>query len=178
MATCASCNSETVVGVRWCTICHSNLLRPSIGRLSAPGKRLGAYVLDLLIPAFAFFLIAIVAAAGASTGTETGAGVGIILGFGLLIAYAVWALVLFSRGTTPGKLLLGMRVVKEDGNPAGFFTMLLREWIGKWISGFVIALGFLWILFDKENQGWHDKLMSTYVVEPSRGIEPAPVAAT
>ena len=56
-----------------------------------------------------------------------------------------------------------MRVIKEDGTPAGFMTMLLREWIGKWISGLILLLGFLWILFDKDNQGWHDKLMSTYV---------------
>lgn len=71
---------------------------------------------------------------------------------------------LFSRGTTPGKNLLGMRVIKEDGQHAGFLTMLIRECIGKWISGLVFALGFLWILFDRDNQGWHDKLMSTYVI--------------
>ena len=56
-----------------------------------------------------------------------------------------------------------MRVIKEDGTPAGFMTMRLREWIGKWISGLVLSLGFLWILFDTDNQGWHDTLMSTYV---------------
>ena len=58
-----------------------------------------------------------------------------------------------------------MRVVKEDGTNANFFTMLVREWIGKWISGLILSLGFLWILLDRDNQGWHDKLMSTYVVE-------------
>ncbi len=82
----------------------------------------------------------------------------------LAVLYAVWSLILFAKGATVGKKLLGMRVVKEDGEPAGFFTMLIREWIGKSISGFVLFLGYLWILFDQENQGWHDKLMSTYVV--------------
>jgi uncharacterized RDD family membrane protein YckC len=43
--------------------------------------------------------------------------------------------------------------------------MLGREWIGKWISAVVFFLGYLWILFDPERQGWHDKLMSTWVVE-------------
>lgn len=43
--------------------------------------------------------------------------------------------------------------------------MLIREWIGKAISGLLLSLGFLWILFDRDKQGWHDKLMSTYVVE-------------
>ena len=43
--------------------------------------------------------------------------------------------------------------------------MLIRELIGKAISGMILLLGFLWILFDQDNQGWHDKLVSTYVVE-------------
>lgn len=110
-------------------------------------------------------MIFVVAASGAATGTEEGAGLGAFLGFGLFVAYVIWAFVLFARGTTPGKKLLGMRVVKEDGSNAGFFTMLTREWIGKPISGLILSLGFLWILFDRDNQGWHDKLMSTYVVE-------------
>lgn len=82
----------------------------------------------------------------------------------LLVIYVAVSLILFAKGGTIGKKLLGIRVVKENGLRAGFFTMLIREWIGKSISALVLSLGFLWILFDKENQGWHDKLMSTYVV--------------
>ncbi len=80
------------------------------------------------------------------------------------MAYAIFALILFARGTTPGKMLLGMRVARESGERAGFFTMLIRELIGKTISFIVFGLGFLWILLDKDKQGWHDKLMNTYVV--------------
>lgn len=58
-----------------------------------------------------------------------------------------------------------MRVIKEDGTGAGFFRMLIRESIGKAISGLIFSLGYLWILFDRDKQGWHDKLVSTYVVE-------------
>jgi len=43
--------------------------------------------------------------------------------------------------------------------------MLLREWIGRWLSGLLFGLGYLWILLDKDRQAWHDKLASTYVVE-------------
>lgn len=164
MATCSSCNAEVAPGTRWCGICHTNIVNPSMGRLASPGKRLGAYFLDLLVPVVALFLILVVAGMGAATGSDAGAGVGALLGFGLFVAYVIWALVLFARGTTPGKNLLGMRVIKEDGRNAGFLTMLIRETIGKAISGLVLALGFLWILFDDGNQGWHDKLMSTYVI--------------
>ena len=166
MANCPSCNAEVAAGTRWCGICHTNVVDPGIGRLASPGKRLGAYLLDLLVPLIAILLIVVVAGASAATGSDAGAGLGAILGFLLFVAYIVWAFVLFARGTTPGKKLLGMHVIKEDGRNAGFLTMLLREWIGKPISGMILALGFLWILFDRDNQGWHDKLMSTYVVVP------------
>jgi uncharacterized RDD family membrane protein YckC len=145
-------------------MCHTNVVNRSIGRLAPPVKRLGAHFVDLLVPVVALFLIIGVAAAGAATGTEGGFGLGALLGFAMFAGYVIWAIKLFASGTTPGKKLLGMRVVKEDGSAAGFGTMLVREWLGKWISALVLSLGFLWILFDKDHQGWHDKLMSTYVV--------------
>lgn len=164
MASCPSCHTEVVPGTRWCAICHSNVVNPELGRLASPGKRLAAYVLDLAAPVFALFLILFVAGIGGSTGTESDSAAGGLLGIALILAYVIWAFVLFARGTTPGKRLLGMWVIKEDGRHAGFFTMLIREWIGKPISGLIFSLGFLWILFDRDNQGWHDKLVSTYVV--------------
>ena len=47
----------------------------------------------------------------------------------------------------------------------GFGTTLLREIIGKIISSIIILLGYIWILFDGQRQGWHDKIASTYVVK-------------
>jgi len=165
MKYCGSCGTEVAPGSRWCGICRTNVLNQSIGRLASPGKRLGAHVLDMAMPVVALLVIFTVAGAGIATQTEAGAGVGLLFGVGLLGAYVIWAFMLFAQGVTPGKKLLGMRVVKEDGTSAGFFTMLIREWIGKLISGLILSLGFLWILFDRDKQGWHDKLMSTFVVE-------------
>ena len=165
MVKCPSCNADVPTGTRWCAICHTNVVNPGIGKLASPIKRLGAYIFDLLIPIVALFLIFLIGGGiGAAIGGEEGGGVGIVLGFLLLVAYIVWALVLFAKGTTPGKRLLGMRVIREDGRNAGFFIMLIRELVGKAISGMILSLGFLWILFDRDNQGWHDKLVSTYVV--------------
>ena len=83
-----------------------------------------------------------------------------------LLAYVTGAIFLFFHGTTPGKRVLNMYVVNESGERAGFWTMLFREWIGKWISAVVFGLGFLSILWDRDRQGWHDKLASTYVTQP------------
>lgn len=165
MASCPLCNAEVAPGSRWCGICRTNVLNPKVGRLASPGRRLGAYVLDLLVPMMALVLVFAVAGTGAATGTESGMGVGLLLGIVLFLSYIGWALALFAKGMTPGKRFLGMRVSKEDGTSAGFLTMLIREWIGKAISGLIFSLGFLWILFDRDKQGWHDKLVSTYVVE-------------
>ncbi len=150
MSTCYSCNSELPAGVRWCPICHTNAINPQFGRIASPSRRLGAYILD-------YMLVGIVALIASSLGEPAVMGI-------LFIAYAIFALVLFARGTTPGKMLLGLHVAKENGEKAGFFIMLVREVIGKALSLIAFGLGFLWIILDKENQGWHDKLMSTYVV--------------
>jgi uncharacterized RDD family membrane protein YckC len=76
-------------------------------------------------------------------------------------AYFVSAWVLI--GATPGKLLLGLQVVRTNHTPLGWGRATLR-FIGYWISAIVLFLGFLWVLVDRRRQGWHDKLAGTYVV--------------
>lgn len=170
MQTCPSCNQSVPAGVRWCPLCYANVIDPRIGRLASPGKRLGAYVFDTLIPLFVLWTALCGGAmGGAITGSQaedtTRAGVMVFVMWAILLGYAIWALRLFVNGTTPGKYLLGMYVVKESGARAGFWTMLFREWIGKAISGLVFGIGYLWIFLDKERQAWHDKIASTYVAE-------------
>lgn len=43
--------------------------------------------------------------------------------------------------------------------------MLLREWIAKYVSALVLYLGYLWAIFDKDRQSWHDKIAGTVVVK-------------
>ena len=171
MAICPSCKAEAPAGHRWCPICHANLINGTVGQLASPASRLAALFLDILIPVMAFITFGGIAASGSQE--ADGGGAGPVIGALLLLGYVGWALVLFSRGTTPGKSLLGLRVVKEAGQAAGFGTMLIREWIGKWISGLIFGLGYIWILIDKDRQGWHDKLMSTYVVKRAAANSPA-----
>lgn len=154
MAVCPSCSSEIPAGTRWCTMCHASVTG-SPEKLATPAKRLAAFLLDIAIPFIALVFIFGIAGASQSSGT----------GFFLFAAYALWAVYLFCRGTTPGKRMLGMRVIKENGADAGFVAMFIREIIGKFISAMIFLLGYLWILFDRERQGWHDKLASTYVVQ-------------
>lgn len=171
VTSCRSCNIEIEAGpgTRWCPLCRCHLRDPALGRLAPPLKRLGAYVLDTFIPiGVAVFMLTFAFAGSVAAGGPSepaGNAMAALIGFAILAAYAVLALVLFARGTTPGKHVLRMRVIKEHGGGAGFLTMLGREWIGKWISGAMFSLGYVWILIDREHQGWHDKLLATYVVE-------------
>ncbi len=69
-----------------------------------------------------------------------------------------------NSGQTPGKKLLGLRVVSKDESPITTGQALLRL-IGYSISGLFLSLGFLWAIWDGEKQGWHDKIAGTYVVK-------------
>jgi uncharacterized RDD family membrane protein YckC len=76
--------------------------------------------------------------------------------------YSVLCLVNWD-GATVGKKLFGIKVVGKEAQ-LGYGTALLREVIGKFLSSMVLGLGYLWIIWDKEKQGWHDKVASTHVV--------------
>ena len=171
LTSCPSCNANSRLDSHWCDTCRAHLSNPRLGSLASPGKRLGAHLLDGLIPAVALvFLIAfgglfggLLDLGGAST--ETISTMVMLVVWVVFAAYFATTLVLFCRGTTLGKFLLHMRVIKQDESNAGFLTMLGREWIGKALSGMLCGLGHIWILIDRDNQGWHDKLVATYVVE-------------
>lgn len=84
----------------------------------------------------------------------------------IFIGYTVAEFILFARGKTIGKAMLGLQVVSsEDGKPFRFWKMFFREIFVKSASGSVFGLGFIWILIDEKNRGWHDKILDSYVVD-------------
>lgn len=157
---CPHCRARLASRTMFCATCGKSDVPHVTAKLASPGKRLAASFIDMLAPGIgAGFLSRILA------GVVGGAiGQGRIMTVALL-AWAVWSMFLFSNGMTPGKWLMNIYVMDKDGDPAGLFRMMLREWIGKPISMFVMGLGYLWILIDENNQGWHDHMFDTYVVE-------------
>jgi uncharacterized RDD family membrane protein YckC len=72
-----------------------------------------------------------------------------------------------SSGQTLGKRACGIRVVDlPTGAPIGVGRGLIR-WLGRWLSLFVFLLGYLWMLWDREKQTWHDKMAGAVVVPAS-----------
>ncbi len=68
------------------------------------------------------------------------------------------------KGQTPGKKVMGIRIVRVDGKEIDWMTAVLR-YVGYIVSGIPLALGFIWVAFDKQKQGWHDKIAGTFVVK-------------
>lgn len=69
-----------------------------------------------------------------------------------------------SKGQTVGKMALGIRVIDlARGGPIGYGRGFIR-WIGRYVSWIVLLLGYLWMLWDKEKQTWHDKMAGAVVV--------------
>jgi uncharacterized RDD family membrane protein YckC len=67
------------------------------------------------------------------------------------------------RGQTPGQALLGMRVVDGFGerpSPGRAFART-AAFLPSWA---LFALGVVWIAFDREKRGLHDRLADTYVI--------------
>lgn len=70
------------------------------------------------------------------------------------------------RGQTPGKRLLGLRVIDGWGRRPSLGRALART-AAYLPSLLLLALGFLWIGFDREKRGLHDWLADTYVIRTS-----------
>ncbi len=68
------------------------------------------------------------------------------------------------RSATPGKMLFNARIVdaKSFGKPST--GQLIGRYLGYYLSILGLGLGFLWIIWDKRKQGWHDKLAGTLVI--------------
>lgn len=131
--------------------------------------RLAAFVIDNLICYFAAYLT--IWAAGAFY--RIFHDVGLDGGFRFVLASALFYLLFFTvyfvyflthGGQTPGKQVLGIKVVAIDGGEVDGFRAALRT-MGYAFSWFLFGLGYLWAGMDRHRQTWHDKIAGTVVLE-------------
>jgi uncharacterized RDD family membrane protein YckC/ribosomal protein L32 len=150
---CANCG-QAWTGSEACAYCGQVRGLPAGIALSSPGRRLGGYLLD-----------------------------GLLLVVTLVIGWIIWTLVVWAQGQTPGKQILGMRVVRLDTRTyAGWGRMFLRDFVGKLIVGAISSLLLVtwviaccWLLWDKDRQELWDKIAGTIVVnDPDKRLMSAP----
>jgi uncharacterized RDD family membrane protein YckC len=100
-------------------------------------------------------------------------GIGKALGTGGNILGIVIGLAYYSylegsgSGQTIGKKLVGIRVIDFDGRGSIGYVRAGTRYLMSYVSGFVILLGYLWMLWDGEKQTWHDKVSNSVVVPVS-----------
>ena len=84
-----------------------------------------------------------------------------------IIALAYFAGLWAWKGTSIGGIVLKLHVVRCDGQPVTFLVALVRG-LAAALSVVALFLGFLWIAWDNDRQGWHDKIAGTIVVRLPR----------
>ncbi|MBW3604834.1 MAG: RDD family protein [Actinobacteria bacterium] len=149
----------------------------STAELASAGDRLLAFLLDLVFGVVLFLAATILGAIG-SVLPDALAGL-----FGFVVIVGVYAVLFISEvmgvgrlGQSYGKHLMGLRVISTHdgtsvGSPAAFGRNLIRM-----IGMYVFFLGVLWILWDPQRQGWHDKVVSSIVVTDPSPTKLDPVA--
>ena len=89
--------------------------------------------------------------------------------FSSVIGWVYFVFMDVKYGGTVGKMVLGLRVQDAvTGNNVDWIQAILREIVGKFISGLVLALGYFAVIWDKNRQGWHDKIAKTVVVKKAK----------
>jgi uncharacterized RDD family membrane protein YckC len=96
--------------------------------------------------------------------------VGAALGAGGAVSLAYHVLYCGQGGQTPGKMLMGVRVVRRDGGEIGYGRAFLR-WLGYYIALLPFGLGLIMVLLHPHRRGIHDLLAGTSVVLVDAGGE-------
>jgi uncharacterized RDD family membrane protein YckC len=131
----------------------------------------------------------IVGVAFAATNSRALQAIGVIIILaGLVWAYFVYYPVFMGRlgernGQSIGKQIVGIRVIRDGGEPMNYGWALLRQFVvigllfgvlGSLFFSIPILLDYLWPLWDESNRALHDMIVSTHVVraDPPPGAPP------
>lgn len=68
------------------------------------------------------------------------------------------------RSATPGKMMMGIKIVDADTLGEVPLGRLILRFFGYIVSMLPFCLGFFWIAVDKRKQGFHDKIANTLVI--------------
>ena len=72
-----------------------------------------------------------------------------------------------STGSTLGKRAMRLRVIGENGATPGFFTVLYRETVGRYLSS-LLGIGYLLAADSDRHRALHDRICDTLVVYDER----------
>jgi len=141
------------------------------------GNRLGSYLLDaVLYGAVMVALIFIGSLMAADELFVEGGVIGesddgivaaaiLLIVLGPLLVIIGYLVQLGRTGQTWGRRIVGNKVIRVDtGDVPGIGRAIGRELFGWIVSASIMYLGYLWMIWDKDRQTWHDKVAGTVVV--------------
>ena len=126
------------------------------------------FVLATLIFIGAFFLFSLFAGVVGFQGAAPYFGIAALLTFAIAWSYFI-LLEWLGNGQTIGKRIFGLRVIADDGAPAGFTAVLVRNLVRMvdFLPGFY-GLGLLAIVVSSRSQRLGDLAAGTFVVRAPR----------
>ena len=117
-----------------------------------------AYIIDAIGVSIVSGIVASLLGAGGPTGT-TSNGLSFLLG----LAYFVYFWSAQGGGQTLGMRVLNLKVIRTDGSALTMTQGVIR-YLGLFLSFICLLIGVIWVAFDADKQGWHDKIAGTYVI--------------
>jgi len=120
--------------------------------------RVVAFIVDSVI----LYVINLIVGVVLNPSTTGRSGIQTLLGI-IYFTY-FWSASSLWPGQTVGDKLLNLRVIKTDGTDLTIIQAFIR-YVGLVVSILVIFIGVIWVAFDPNKQGWHDKIAGTYVVK-------------
>jgi uncharacterized RDD family membrane protein YckC len=119
--------------------------------------RFGAVLLDALIVSLPLSII---------TGTLVYATGIDSLSFLPTILFAIY--IVYFEGTTGqtlGKKICGLKVISAKNGQTIGISMAVLRYVGKFISGLLLGIGYLMAAFDSKKRSLHDRIAATYVIK-------------
>jgi uncharacterized RDD family membrane protein YckC len=92
-----------------------------------------------------------------------GAAMGVSLLVNVLLGMAYEVYFVSTRGATPGKMALGLKIVRADGSPVDA-GLALGRYFAHWISGITLGIGYIMAAFDSQKRALHDRICETRVI--------------
>lgn len=138
---------------------------------AGPGKRLGGFVIDLLI--LTVLGLALIPLTGVQLDDPDTLGTTSVFRFANLVLVGVYQIgFVATRGQTPGKMAVSTRVVDAATYQLPSFTGATLRFVVPSAAAFIPVGGglitmlvYAWLLWDPRRQGLHDKAANTVVID-------------
>jgi uncharacterized RDD family membrane protein YckC len=89
-------------------------------------------------------------------------GLSVLAGIAIGLGYGVFFIRRYNA--TPGKMALGLKLIRPDGSPLSMGRIIGRHF-AEWISSMTLLIGYIMAGFDDERRALHDRICDTRVIK-------------